>query len=122
MIKKILANKKLVADIILVASLLVISLSVFIVVRLTKQDGDVAVVTVNNVVVGEYSLSVDGEYSLNGGTNILVIENGKAFVTYANCPDGLCVNQGKISLTGDRIVCLPNKLMIEIRGAEEEIL
>ena len=122
MIKKILANKKLVADIILVASLLVISLSVFIVVRLTKQDGDVAVVTVNNVVVGEYSLSVDGEYSLNGGTNILVIENGKAFVTYADCPDGLCVNQGKISLTGDRIVCLPNKLMIEIRGAEEEIL
>lgn len=122
MIKKILANKKLVADIILVASLLVISLSVFIVVRLTKQDGDVAVVSVNNVVVGEYSLSVDGEYSLNGGTNILVIENGKAFVTYANCPDGLCVNQGKISLTGDRIVCLPNKLMIEIRGAEEEIL
>jgi hypothetical protein len=122
MIKKILANKKLVADIILVASLLVISLSVFIVIRLTKQDGDVAVVTVNNVVVGEYSLSVDGEYSLNGGTNILVIENGKAFVTYANCPDGLCVNQGKISLTGDRIVCLPNKLMIEIRGAEEEIL
>lgn len=122
MIKKILANKKLVADIILVASLLVISLSVFIVVRLTKQDGDVAVVTVNNVVVGEYPLYVDGEYSLNGGTNILVIENGKAFVTYANCPDGLCVNQGKISLTGDRIVCLPNKLMIEIRGVEEEIL
>lgn len=122
MIKKLLSNKKLLADIILIASLLVIGLSVLLIVNLTKEEGAVAVVTVDNVVVGEYSLSQDGEYSLNGGTNTLVIKDGKAYVTYASCPDGLCVNQGKISMTGERIVCLPNKLMVEIKGAEEEII
>ena len=122
MIKNLLANKKAIADIILVVSLLVISLSVFLIVRLTAEEGAVAVVSVDDVVIGEYPLSVDGEYSLNGGTNTLLIKDGKASVIYASCPDGLCVNQGRISMTGERIVCLPNKLMVEIRGAEEEIL
>ena len=122
MLKKILANKKLLADAILIASLLIIGLSVFLVVTLTREDGAVAVVTVDDVVVGEYSLSVDGEYLLNGGTNILEVKDGKAYITYASCPDGLCKNQGKVSMTGERIVCLPNKLMVEIKGAEEEIL
>ena len=37
------------------------------------------------------------------------------------CPDGLCVGQGKISLTGERITCLPNRVMVEIVGDGEEI-
>lgn len=122
MLKKILGNKKLLADIILVGVLLIISLSVFLIVTLTKEEGAVAVVTVDGREVGRYSLFVDGEYSLNGGTNTLVIKEGKAFVTYASCPDGLCKHQGKISATGERIVCLPNKVMIEIVGAEEELI
>lgn len=122
MLKKILGNKKMLADIILVASLLLISLSVFLVITLTKEEGAFAVVSVDGEVVARYSLSVDGEYSLNGGTNTLVIEKGRAFVTYASCPDGLCINQGKISMTGERIVCLPNRVMIEIVGAEEELI
>ena len=122
MLKKILGNKKLLADIILVSVLLIISLSVFLIISLTKEEGATAVVSVDGRVVAEYSLSVDGEYSLNGGTNTLVIKDGKAFVTYASCPDGLCINQGKISMTGERIVCLPNRVMIEIIGGEEELI
>ena len=116
MLKKILSNKKLLADIILVGVLLVVSLSVFLIITLTKEEGSTAVVSVDGRVVAEYSLSRDGEYSLNGGTNTLVIKNGKAYITYASCPDGLCINQGKISMTGERIVCLPNKVMVEIVG------
>lgn len=122
MLKKILGNKKLLADIILICVLLVVSLSVFLIVSLTREEGAVALVTVDGKEVGRYSLSTDGEYSLNGGTNILVIKDGEACVTYASCPDGLCINQGKISKTGERIVCLPNKVMVEILGAEEELI
>ena len=122
MLKKILGDKKLLADVILVASLLLVSLSVFLIISLTREQGAYAVVTVDGAVVGEYSLSIDGEFSLNGGTNTLVIKDGKAFVSYASCPDGLCVNQGKISSVGERIVCLPNKLMVEIVGEGEELI
>lgn len=122
MLKKILGNKKMLADIILVSVLLIISLSVFLIITLTKEKGATAVVTVDGVVVAEYNLATDGEYSLNGGTNTLVIKGGEAYVTNASCPDGLCVNQGKISMIGERIVCLPNRVMIEIVGEGEELI
>lgn len=121
MLKKILGDKKMLADVILVGVLLIVSLSVFLVISLTKEEGSVAVVSVNGKIVAEYSLSVDGEYSLNGGTNVLIIEDGKAYVSYASCPDGLCKNQGKISMVGEQIVCLPNKLIVEIVGEGEGV-
>ncbi len=122
MLKKIFGDKKRVADIILIASVLLVSLSVFIIFTVFQKDGAIARVTVDGVFVGEYSLSQDGEYSINGGTNILVIENGIVYMKYASCPDGLCINQGKKSHSGERIVCLPNRVMIDIIGDGEELI
>lgn len=122
MIKKLLGNKKLLADVILIASLLVFALSVFLITSLSREEGAVAVVSVDGAVVAEYPLSRDGEYSLNGGTNILVIEDGAAFMKDADCPDKLCVHQKKKSKTGERIVCLPNRVMVEIEGEGEELI
>ena len=119
MLKKILGDKKLLADIILVGVLLIVSLSVFLIFSLTKEEGTTVVVSVDGEKVAEYPLSVDSTYSLNAGTNILVVENGKAYVSYASCPDGLCMHQGSISMVGEQIVCLPNKIMIEIIGEGE---
>ena len=122
MLKKILGDKKLIADIILIASVLLVGLSVFLIVNLTKEVGDSVRVSVDGKTVGEYSLSVDGEYSLNGGTNILVIKGGKAYMKYASCPDGLCINQGEAYKIGQKIVCLPNRVMVEVVGEGEEII
>ena len=122
MLRKILGDKKLIADIILIASVLLVGLSVFLIVTLTKEVGNSVRVSVDGRVVGEYSLSVDGEYSLNGGTNILVIKGGKAYMKYASCPDGLCINQGEAYKIGQKIVCLPNRVMVEVVGEGEEII
>lgn len=117
MLKKILENKKMLSDIILVAVLLVISLSVFLVFYLTRTEGDTVVVSVDGVKVAEYPLSIDGVYYLNGGTNVLVIEDNKAYIREANCPGYQdCVEQGRISFVGESIVCLPNKVIVEIVG------
>ena len=126
MLKKILENKKLCSDIILVAVLLVISLSVFLIVFLNREAGATVIVSVDGKRVAEYSLAVDGVYYLNGGTNTLVIEDGKAYIRDATCPDKYssngCVNTGKISYVGESIVCLPHKLVVEVVGDGEEIL
>ena len=108
-------------DIILIASILVVAIAFFLIVELTKEEGAGVTVKVDGVKVAEYSLSKNGTYPLNGGTNILVIENGKAYLTDANCPDKLCVHQGKISRTGETITCLPNKLTVTVFGAEESV-
>ncbi|MBR6577746.1 MAG: NusG domain II-containing protein [Clostridia bacterium] len=108
-------------DIILIASILVIAIAFFLIVELTKEEGAGVVVKVDGVEVAEYSLSKNGTYPLNGGTNILVIEDGRAYLSDANCPDKLCVHQGKISRTGEVITCLPNKLTVTVFGAEESV-
>lgn len=120
--KKIFGNKKLVADIVLIAAILVIALSVFLVKELSRKDGESVRVSIDGEVVAEYSLSADAEYSLNGGSNILVIENGEAYIKWADCPGQVCVRDGKISRTGQRITCLKNRIVIEVIGDGDEIL
>jgi len=70
-------------------------------------------VKVDGVIEGVYSLGEDQEIEVNGGTNILVIKNGKADMTEADCPDKLCVNQKPISKKHESIICLPNKVIVE---------
>ena len=60
MLKKILGDRRLIADVILIASLLVMSLSVFLTFFINRVEGNAVQVTVDNKVVGIYSLSIDG--------------------------------------------------------------
>lgn len=106
------------ADVILIIALLALSALLFAVFY-SGEEGALAVVAVDGETVAEYPLAVNGEFELNGGTNILVIENGKAYLRDADCPDKLCVKQGKISKTGQCITCLPNRLTVTITGAGE---
>lgn len=109
-------------DIILVAVLLFAALAAFAVIQLTKKSGGYAVVVQEGKEIASYPLSEDISVtfqSSNGGYNTLVIKEGKADVTEADCPDKLCVNQHSISFNGETIVCLPNKLVVKIVSGEE---
>jgi hypothetical protein len=113
-----LSKKKIISDLILIICLLLVALGAFFILRAARETGEYAVVYVGNEEVARYSLSQDGEYTLGDGSNVLTVKEGKAYMTYADCPDKLCINQGKISLSGERIVCLPNKIMIEIEKTD----
>ena len=52
-------------------------------------------------------------------TNVLTIRDGRADMTEADCPDKLCVHQKAISKNHEMIVCLPNKVVVEVTGSEE---
>ena len=115
-------SKKLIFSIILIFSLLAVGVSAFLITEALKEEGAYAIISQNGKTVATYSLSDNGEYEINGGTNVIVIEDGKAYMKHADCPDKLCINQGVISHTGERIVCLPNRIMVEIIGGEDEII
>ena len=106
-------------DLILIGIILAMILISFVAVTLIKEDGAYVIIRVNGEEIGRYELSEDGQYELNGGTNVLRIEGGKAYLVTANCPDHLCVNQGVIDETGETITCLPNRLTITVYGAED---
>ena len=101
-------------DWILIGSLLALALITTGLFFLLRQGGEAEVVRVNGEEVARYSLSQNGEYPLNGGTNVLRIENGEAFLISADCPDLLCVKQGKIRYKGQTITCLPNRLTVTV--------
>lgn len=82
----------------------------------SSPRGNTVTVRVGDEIVARYPLDVDGSYSLNGGTNLLVIRDGRAHMERADCPDGLCIRQGEISREGERIVCLPNRVMVSIEN------
>ena len=110
-------------DLILVAVLLIAALALFFGLR-TRQARDTgtgaqAVVTVDGQEIGRYPLKKSGTFPLNGGTNILVVDNGEAWVSEADCPDKVCMGMGKISRNGEFIACLPNRVLIVIEGAAE---
>ena len=103
-------------DLILIAVLLAAAGIAFGIIQLGKKSGGYAVVVQDGKEVATYPLNVDTSVTINSptGFNTLVIKDGKADVTDADCPDKLCVNQHSISYDGETIVCLPNKLVVKI--------
>lgn len=80
------------------------------------------IVKVDGELKGTYSLAEDQEIEINGGTNVLQIKNGEADMIQADCPDQLCVNQRAVSLRGESIICLPNKVVVQVESAESSEL
>lgn len=117
--KGFFADKKRRRDLIVIASLLVLSLALYLILGAARTEGGTVVVRVDGVETERHALSENGVYPLNGGSNILVIADGQAWLSEANCPDLLCVRQGKIHYTGQSIICLPNRLTVTVEGGEE---
>lgn len=112
-------------DIILIIGLLVITMVIAMAVRFTQKTGKNVVVSVDGVVKYTFPLDEDIEFKIEGyegGTNYLVIKDGEAYLTEASCPDLLCVHMGKISSQGQSIICLPNRVVVEIRDDNENDL
>ena len=40
-------------------------------------------------------------------------------MTEADCPDKICIDQGRVRYTGQCITCLPNKLTVTVEGGGE---
>ncbi|MCH4168157.1 MAG: NusG domain II-containing protein [Streptococcaceae bacterium] len=55
----------------------------------------------------------DGDY------NLIEVKNQQIRIKEANCGDQICVKRGWIKKSGETIVCLPHKLVIEIKNNAE---
>lgn len=114
-------------DFILIFALLAVAVVAFFVINnVISKDGAKVQVLVDGEIFCEYNLKEDGEYEIESdyGLNILVVEAGSAYIKDADCPDKLCVNQGKISKSGQSIICLPHKLVVTIieeNGETDEV-
>lgn len=70
-------------------------------------------ISINNQEYQRVSLNKNQTININN-CNTVVIKDGFVFMSKANCPDKLCIDQGKISKNGEQIICLPNQIVIAI--------
>lgn len=54
------------------------------------------------------------------GSNTIMVADGAARMTDADCPHGSCLRQTPISETGQQLICLPHQLWVEVVPARGE--
>lgn len=106
------------ADFIVIAVVAVVAgVLLFFLYGVNSNSGSYVRVEVDGKVIDTLDLNEDTTLEIeseNGGTNTLVIKDGKAKVTDANCPDGICTNHKEINKNGESIICLPHKLVVTV--------
>ena len=106
-------------DIWLILGVLAIAAGLFVLLWFTPDRGAAVEVTVDGTVYATLPLDTPATLTIpgeNGVTNTLVIADGRASVTHADCPDRVCVRTGAISRTGQSIVCLPGRVVVTVVG------
>ena len=108
-------------DILFIAVLLFLCAAAALGLYVFREDGDTFTVSIDGQLYAEYPLTEDRVVELisDGGFNRLVIEDGYAYVEEASCPDGICSSHSPIGHNGESIICLPNKVVIEIHRREQ---
>lgn len=109
------------ADILLGIVILIIGIVSFIAVeKASFGKGDIVRVTVDKKLYGTYSLEEDRtiEIENHGHKNNITIKDGKVAMSFSDCKNQDCVQTGAKSHTKESIVCLPNKVFVEIEGKE----
>ena len=106
----------------LIALVLLFSLGASYLISQQHQEGKIATITLKGKVVKTIDLEkVEKPYTFKlktseGHYNTIAVDKGSIGIIEADCPDQLCVHQGKISDGLKPIVCLPHKLVIRING------
>ena len=114
-------------DKIVTASIIVLALAAMAVVEVFAfhGSGDTVIVSVDGVEQARFNYRglaepivyvCDTQY----GHNTVVIDNRGAGVTESDCADRTEIKQGRITKANTSLVCLPNRLVVQIIGGRAD--
>lgn len=105
-------------DIILIGILLSVAAIFYLLLNVGRTTGDLAVVTVDGERYQTLDLQIDQNIIIegNGRINEIMVKNQSVSMKNASCPDKICVKHKRISKNRETIVCLPNKVVVEIQN------
>jgi len=108
-------------DVVLIGIFLILFILSFFLLRYFPQTGSLVTISVNNKPLYSFSISEDRDITISGpigDTNLRISEN-RVWITEAPCPHKICKKMGKIGRAGEIIVCIPNKIFIEVEGTQD---
>ena len=88
--------------------------------RFPGTPSETAEVRSRGKLIRTIDLRQDQEFTVtdDAGSNVITVQDGRIAVTWADCPDGYCVQRGFCN-SGSQIVCLPHGLVITFVGEAE---
>ena len=106
------------ADILLAGVLILIGVAASLWISQFDTSGSRVVIKTDGKVYGSYSISEDRTITVKQGkkTNTVRIHDGEVSVSLASCHNQVCVKHKAIHTTGESIICLPNKMVVQIQG------
>ena len=112
-------GRKLKNDILFISILLAVLIVAGLGFYFLRPEGNMVEVKVDGKIIGTYSLNEKAEIEIRTGQNdeqlnLLIIEDGKAYVKTATCKDGICADHSPIHRVGQSIVCLPHKVTVTV--------
>lgn len=115
-------NKK---DMIFVAAVLAAAVILWLSFWITdrkKEETEIGMleITIDGELYGVFPLDEDTEMVVRSsyGNNTVVIEQGRACVREADCPDKICVGMQEIACDGEIICCLPHRLFLTVKSGD----
>lgn len=113
-------------DGIIVVILLLLSFAPVVVFSLTRSNNPTqeAVLSVDGQEIKSFDLSDQSQsYTYryedkDGDYNLIEVKGDRIRIKEADCGDQICVRRGWIDQSGETIVCLPHKLVIEIKSSD----
>lgn len=109
-------------DIFLVIGIIFVIIILFIVNNIKNNNKSEAIeIYINNKLYKSIPIDEDEDLKIEGefGYNYIKIHDNGVEITEASCPDKVCVESGFISKPSERIVCMPNKVVIKIKASDE---
>lgn len=108
------------ADILIIAGVLLLSFLLFLP-NLFNNNEIIAQIYVDGEKTKEIKLDeVDEAYTFSPKeSTVISVKNGAICFSEATCKDKLCINSGWLSAKGQTAACLPEKIVITIKGADK---
>ena len=100
-------------DILVLAALLIVSAALGIFLATNRTEPQYVSVKADGKEIARFPLSKDCVYRINDG-NTIEIRDGSVRMSEADCPDKICVKTGRISRSGQSIVCAPHRVTVTI--------
>ena len=107
----------------LISMILVLIIVLLIIFYKPKEEASFAEVYYKSDIILKIDLNINKIYEVNGDNGVVKIEvlNKKIRVIEETSNYNLCSKQGFISSKGESIICLPNKIIIELPNDEIDV-
>ncbi len=100
-------------DIVIIASVAASFIACVLLLIAFSKQGSRVVIKHNNKIIYDKAVVIDNVIKTEHNT--ITIKSGKVYMSRSDCKNQICVGTGEIDKKGESIVCLPNKVTVEIK-------